>query len=103
MENRKTVFCRGHVAHALPAAGIFPPFADSVISAGNDEPFPVYDALCKLITGTFINFRDRCAGNIHLRGALFMGFLFQVNQTDHFIFIQCKCDRVIGLAVFRIK
>ena len=32
-----------------------------------------------------------------------MGSLFQINQPDHFVFIQCEGDRVILMAIFRQK
>ena len=32
-----------------------------------------------------------------------MGPLFQINQPDHFVFIQCEGDRVIFMAIFRTE
>ena len=64
------------------------PFAQRNIAALDHQPFAVYKAIRQLATGVVVDQLHRCAGHAHLRGSLLLLQIFQIHQTDGFIFIQ---------------
>ena len=88
---------------ALPAAHMFPSFTKPVISSSNNKALSIDDTSGNFFSGIFINFCNSCPGNVHLGGALFMGFSLKIYQTDNLIFIQSQCDSFWLLAIFRGK
>ena len=64
------------------------PFAQRNIAALDHQPFAVYKAIRQLAAGIVVDQLHRCAGHAHLRGSLLLLQIFQIHQTDGFIFIQ---------------
>lgn len=64
------------------------PFAQRNIAALDHQPFAVYKAIRQLAAGVVVDQLHRCASHAHLRGSLLLLQIFQIQQTDGFIFIQ---------------
>ena len=63
-------------------------FAQRNIAALDHQSFAVYKAIRQLAAGVVVDQLHRCAGYPHLRGSLLLLQIFQIHQTDGFIFIQ---------------
>ena len=80
---------RAAAAAAMSASGALRmPFAQRNIAALDHQPFAVYKAIRQLAAGVVVDQLHRCAGHAHLRGSLLLLQIFQIHQTDGFIFIQ---------------
>ena len=92
-------FCVGslHPA-ATTAVSCLLSSADTVVSPGDVQRFPVDKARCDLAPCTFVNLLHGRAGNVHLRGTLFVGLLLQVNQPNDLVLVQRQQDRLDILA-----
>lgn len=58
------------------------------IAALDHQSFAVYKAIRQLAAGIVVDQLHRCAGYPHLRGCLLLLQIFQIQQTDGFIFVQ---------------
>ena len=68
-------------------------YARAVHAAGDVQRLSVDKARRDFAPCAFVNRLHRGPGNIHLRGALRMGLLLQVHQTDDLVFVQRQQDR----------
>ena len=92
-------FCVGSLHPAAAAAvGCLLSSADTVVSSGDVQRFPVDKTRCDLAPCDFVNLLHGRAGNIHLRGTLLVGLLLQVNQPDDLVLVQRQQDRLGSLA-----
>ena len=64
---------------ATAAVGCLLSSADTVVSPGDVQRFPVDKTRCDLAPCAFVNLLHGRAGNIHLCGTLLVGLLLQVN------------------------
>ena len=62
-----------------PAERMLLSAADAVVSAGDSHRLSVDEACRDFVPRAFVDFLNGRARNIHLRGALLMGLLFQIN------------------------
>ena len=72
--------------------------ADTVVSPGDVQRFPVDKTRCDLAPCAFVNLLHGRAGNIHLYGTLLVGLPLQVNQPNDLILVQRQQDRLGILA-----
>ena len=72
--------------------------ADTVVSPGDVQRFPVDKTRCDLAPCAFVNLLHGRAGNVHLRGTLLVGLLLQVNQPNDLVLVQRQQDRLGILA-----
>ena len=70
------------------------PATDPDISAGDVQRLPVDEAGRELASCAFIDLLHRRTRNIHLRGTLLVRLLFQINETDDLVLIECQQNRI---------
>jgi len=68
--------------------------ADTVVSTGDVQRFPVDKTRCDLAPCAFVNLLHGRAGNVHLRGTLLVGLPLQVNQPNDLVLVQRQQDRL---------
>ena len=92
-------FCVGSLRPAAAAAvGCLLSSADTVVSTGDVQRFPVDKTRCDLAPCAFVNLLHGRAGNVHLRGTLLVGLPLQVNQPNDLVLVQRQQDRLGILA-----
>jgi hypothetical protein len=92
-------FCVGSLHPAAAAAvGCLLSSADTVVSPGDVQRFPVDKTRCDLAPCAFVNLLHGRAGNVHLRGTPLVGLLLQVNQPNDLVLIQRQQNRLDILA-----
>ena len=80
---------RAAAAAAMSAPGALRmTLAQRNITALDHQPFAIYKAIRQLAAGVVVDQLHRCAGHAHLRGSLLLLQIFQIQQTDSFIFVQ---------------
>ena len=88
-------FCVGSLHPAATAAvGCLLSSADTVVSTGDVQRFPVDKTRCDLAPCAFVNLLHGRAGNVHLCGTLLVGLLLQVNQPNDLVLVQRQQDRL---------
>jgi len=83
---RMGIFC--FCPAALFAARLLLPAANTVAAAGDDELSAIYKARGDLAPGALIDLLHGGAGNVHLRGALLVRALLEIDKPDDLILIQ---------------
>ena len=60
---------------------------EPVFAALDPKCFPVDQRFGKLFSRLIVNSLNRCAGNVHLAGALLLSEPFQVDEPDGFVLV----------------
>ena len=79
---------------ATAAVGCLLSSADTVVSTGDVQRFPVDKTRCDLAPCAFVNLLHGRAGNVHLCGTLLVGLPLQVNQPNDLVLVQRQQDRL---------
>jgi len=83
------------VAPAAAAALTAVSVAEFEISAGDDNRFSLDNGLRQFSAGCFVDTLDSGAGDMHLRGAVLLSIIFEIDQPYDLVFVDGEYDFTI--------